>query len=697
MKNFQQQINNIMNTQTNLDPGKTEAERFLRQPKGTLPTNTATVVKRVTTLESKVTALENRQNLFIDHWTIASADVLGNKRNNNGVIEQYDGATWVVVTIEEGDVWFDSEAPDLSVYNNSTWVIIPLSSESVYINRVDNISYVWTGTMMTPASSVLTFVTLPEVEVAEPTEDTKVTTISKVFAGFKYWVANSLFSGLSTAAKTIQGAINELFSSLGLKQNSNVGICEMCPILANDIVIDTTALTLTIATVKGGTAISETNPIRFFTDGGGEVVKHEKILPVEFAFTNTTGVWYFSFNSAGAPIASQDPWTDFNTVATVYRFYWNAILTGAERLVVCALETHLNNISAADHAWKHKYGTVWYTGFDISHNRIASGTPNADGRNTLIGIASGKNIDDNLEYSVVNSQVAALWNQDLGTTTAANLLVASNNGAKFKIRTNDLNGLLQFLPATQFPFPFDAATNRPQYISSVGARIEVPSGNFFVVYVYSLQDPRTGEPLKIAPSNAAYTSLVNAQAANWTDLQALYPTLNDNEIRPLYKLIYETRWSGGGAYNVAIKYSALRQVDDIRKTQVTSTTTAAGTIPATNVSTLTGNAQSDITALQLNNVASTKFTIPAYDVDMTASKDFSKTCGASSQFTIINPVIGKTIRLFLTGGTLNADLFSGYTELWILNSLVTDYVPASTNVLVCEILTAGTVRLFWSE
>lgn len=47
-----------MNNQPNLDPCKTEAERFLRQPKGTLPTNTANVVKRITTLESKVTYLE---------------------------------------------------------------------------------------------------------------------------------------------------------------------------------------------------------------------------------------------------------------------------------------------------------------------------------------------------------------------------------------------------------------------------------------------------------------------------------------------------------------------------------------------------------------------------------------------------------------------------------------------------------------
>ena len=160
-----------MNNQSNLEPGKTEAERFLRQPQGTLPTNTANVVKRITTLESKVTTLENRQNLFIDHWTIASADVLGNKRNNNGVIEQYDGSAWVVVTIEEGDVWFDSEATDLSVYNNAAWTIIPLSSESVYINRVDNISYVWTGSIMTPASSVLSFATKEEAEAGISEED----------------------------------------------------------------------------------------------------------------------------------------------------------------------------------------------------------------------------------------------------------------------------------------------------------------------------------------------------------------------------------------------------------------------------------------------------------------------------------------------------------------------------------------------
>lgn len=479
---------------------------------------------------------------------------------------------------------------------------------------------------------------------------------------------------------------------LVLKQNANPGICEQCPILASDIVIDTDALTLTIAT-RGGNPISVSNPVRFFVDGDGTIEKFEKYVPQVFNFTNTTGVWYFHFDRTGTIVATQTAWTDFSIIASVYRFYWNATLSGANRLVSCALETHSNSISASDHAWKHRYGTIWLNGFDIVHNRIASGAPNADGRNTLIGLTTGNNIDDNLQYTVTNDATNALFNQDLGTITAANLAIASNNGAKLKIRTNDAGGLLQFISATQFPFPY-SANNIPEYITSTGVRTEVSSGNFFVTYVYALQDPRFGEAIKVVSSNVQYNTLTLAQAANWNDLQALYPTLNDNEIRPLYKLIYEYRSS----YDVAIKKAALRQVDDIRKTQVTSTTTASGTIPATNVTTLTGNAQTDITNLQMNNNAQTTVVLAAYDVDMQASsRDYSKTCGSNSQFTISNPIVGKTFRMFLTGGTLNSDLFNGYTETWLASTLLTDYIPANINVLYCELRSAGVLTLFWGE
>jgi len=56
------------------------------------------------------------------------------------------------------------------------------------------------------------FTTQGEVETADPTENTKVTTILRVFQGFIYWLSNSTVSALNTTSKFVVGAINELLA-----------------------------------------------------------------------------------------------------------------------------------------------------------------------------------------------------------------------------------------------------------------------------------------------------------------------------------------------------------------------------------------------------------------------------------------------------------------------------------------------------
>lgn len=88
--------------------------------------------------------------------------------------------------------------------------------------------------------------------------------------------------------------------------------------------------------------------------------------------------------------------------------------------------------------------------------------------------------------------------------------------------------------------------------------------------------------------------------------------------------------------------------------------------------------------------------LPAYDIDMDIADDFTKLDnGASSVFTISNPIIKKAFRLFITGGTIAAPLFTGYTSTWVASTLIGDYNPAIVNVLVCEIRSAGEITLFW--
>ena len=400
-----------------------------------------------------------------------------------------------------------------------------------------------------------------------------------VIIGFYGHISATIGEVLVDLSRAGQYNINTLSNAIELKGMQNPGIDQAQPILPIDIVIDTTTLTLTIVTVKGGQAITAANPIRFFTDGSGVITKWEKTSAVTFpAFTNTTGVWYFHFDSSGNPITTQTPWSDFNTISSIYRFYWNATLAGAARLVVQAFEAHTNSISATDHAWKHAQGSIYETGLEITHNFLSTGAPNADGRNTCVSLSTGRCSDDGLEWTVTNTPIPVnYFEQNMGNTTALSL--TSINSGQFKIRTNDAAGLLNILPATRFPFLWNAGNNRPQFLTTLGVPTDVDNNNFFVYYIYNLADRTVGGAVKITSAEAQYTSLSLAQAHSWENMRALYATLKDNEIRPLYKLIFESR----NAYDVAVKYSVLREIADIRTQRTTTSVASSGSTLASNV------------------------------------------------------------------------------------------------------------------
>lgn len=107
------------------------------------------------------------------------------------------------------------------------------------------------------------------------------------------------------------------------------------------------------------------------------------------------------------------------------------------------------------------------------------------------------------------------------------------------------------------------------------------------------------------------------------------------------------------------------------------------------------------TALDLKSNLTRTVALSAFDIVLKDGEDFTKLTGmgANQVFTLNNAgiVLKKSFRLFITGGSIPTQPFTGYTAIWILNSLNTDYVPASTNILVGEVRAAGTIHLFWSE
>ena len=419
------------------------------------------------------------------------------------------------------------------------------------------------------------------------------------------------------------------------------GIDAQTPLTYSDITINTTTRVLTV-----------TPPLGYFyinIDGNGKNTRIRKTGTINFtAFTNTTGMWYFYFNSTGVATTTQTPWTvnDFSTAVPLYRIYWNATLynftitagnasegatytnntqtftvrqtiagattlmtsgtgdpqasgtltlatgTGnatltfsaysvAPRLVSQYLETHLNTISADAHQWFHLQGSVWEEGFTMANNALTSGAPNVDGRNTVVALSSGTNMDDNLDYTVTNDATPTLpFEQDLGNTTPASL--NATNSSLFEVFRYQTTGLT-YRTATRFPFDWSITTNIPNYITALGVRTPVTNQRFMVNFIYATQNPSVGQAVRVVSATTDFTSITNARAYTWQDIQNTYPLLNDGEVRPMYRLIHEMHSSTPNVYTSAEKFSVLRETQDLRKAAVTSTTAATGSLPASSV------------------------------------------------------------------------------------------------------------------
>ena len=267
-----------------------------------------------------------------------------------------------------------------------------------------------------------------------------------------------------------------------------------------------------------------------------------------------------------------------------------------------------------DHLWKHRtFGTVYNLGLNLitnvspSTSGLPTAPPNVDGRNTVVSVTSGSTLDENLQVNIANNTSGARFSQDLGNVSAGSLTLS--NSALFKMSYTDAGSVLKMLTATRFPFSFNASTNIPEYITTTGVRTSVTNKSWIVNYIYSFGDPRPGEVVKVRSSNVEYASFVNAQAAKWDDLRALFPTLQDQEIRTLYKMIHYVEHTGGGAYSALVKYAALVQTVDIRGQSAVQIAASSGTVLASNVSTaptatlLATNAQAALAELDTKKLA----------------------------------------------------------------------------------------------
>jgi hypothetical protein len=170
-------------------------------------------------------------------------------------------------------------------------------------------------------------------------------------------------------------------------------------------------------------------------------------------------------------------------------------------------------------------------------------------------------MDDNLLETISNTHPNSpvnKWEQNLGQTNKAGL--TSSLSAILNIRYKGATEA-ELVTGTRFPFLWNSENNKPQYINVSGARADVTANYFFVYYIYGIFDPRSGETIRLTPIYNEFSTLANAQDVTWRTVQLQDPAARDLEIRPLYKLIFEYKSN----YDVACKYSAIREVYDVKK------------------------------------------------------------------------------------------------------------------------------------
>ena len=641
-----------------------------------------------------------------------SGDVNGPAANTDSYIPQWNGAN--SKTLKDGLAVPAGGLAGLTVVGTKEDKFTPTTIQtSAYNASVNDI-------VLCNISAGSFAVTLPDAPADKSRINVSLTSVANGYSLEMKCSGSDTFnrvSGPTSAYMSINGEFAQLQYQSSTKvwyitnganvnnfANNFPGVDAQTPITNANISINTTTRVLTI-----------TPPLGYFNilvDGGGKTTKFRKTGNVDFpAFTDTSGTWYFYFDSTGTAITTQTPWTtaDFPSTVLVYRLLWNKELfkftvtaatatmgdtytnnsstftvletisggttlickrttgtnnpqasgnlartTGAGtnpivfsafsesvKAVAQYIEYHINDIPADTHQWMHLNGAIWGGGsgnFDAKYTTTA-GTPNASGINTCVSLTTGTNIDDNLEYTVTNNTTGNPFTQDMGNITPAS--ITFSNSGLFKIFTQDAGGLVSFLPATRFPFAWDVATNRPQTISVNGTRTLVPDNRWFVYFIYATQNPVVGEALKIVSAPAEFTSLANAQAYNWSDIQALYPSVigYDNEIRVMYRCIFYNDNSGAGAFDPAVKYTALREVQDLRKTVVTNVATAGGSLPASSVTVVQSGSLGTNVQSSLENLDSLKAPVaaPTFTTSITASYlTASELIGANASSQIVS-------------------------------------------------------------
>lgn len=367
--------------------------------------------------------------------------------------------------------------------------------------------------------------------------------------------AASHSSGATIALALTSGAISQLESDV------NGGSGDPCGFVNRS----TSQISFVAGTRTFSVAVK--SPAMSFVVWLGPASSYTYTTTQSVVISTTVGLHYCYFNSSGTLVESTTfPGIQVG-VALVGFVYWDGS-TGINLLD----ERHQVTMPIGVHAYLHKtVGTRYETGLATARLTTGTGASNTDAQ---IYVTGGTIWDEDIDCAITRSASPAVdFAQELGTTpsTPGQIPVYYRNGA---------SGPWTKAAATTYPFSYGGASTRAAYNSVSGGTWSVSylaANNSYAVYFIVATNSVT-EPVISVMGQADYgTTLANAQAVQWGDLQL--GDLPAVEMKPIAKLIVRSSNTAG---NTPKSYVA--QVTDLRNV----TTLPAGSTTVTSHQSLSG-------------------------------------------------------------------------------------------------------------
>lgn len=425
-------------------------------------------------------------------------------------------------------------------YDGNKWVVKEAGSNGQYLTLDSNGDLAW---IALPAATTSVAGTM---SAADKTKLDGVATGATAYtdtAARAACVSPSITNGVTNSAPDQNAVFDALALKAGVTHADQHYPAGADPVNAQAYhgFVNRTDSTMTWTDSTPDRTLTITGTYTYYYQGNKIVVSTSKAAQI----TNTTGLWYFYFNSAGVLTASQS-FPSFTTTVICAMGFWN----GTTLTLYDERHGYQRNLDM--HAYLHNtVGARYGSGLALT-------TAGAAGTATF-SVATG-----------------SIWDEDLQFSTSA-----PATSGRIWYQTGATTWTFDSTPST-VPFRWNGATSRVQYVSVAGGYVvsDASTGRYVNVWVYCA--PNVATPIKfmietLATATGGYTTVAGARAVAPPNLSAmgLYP-----EMKLLYRLVVR----GDGEIQPAVT------ADDYRNSSVlpsggTPSSTAASVIfaPAGNL------------------------------------------------------------------------------------------------------------------